>query len=91
MGVQGQAHVKAKVLKCIGVLGAFDPCYFRRMMKVSTSSLFHVSSLESFGDAVVFAVALIKEKLLSFLRSSISSGVQDRISFAIQELLKFSK
>lgn len=74
------AHVRQLVAACLGQLGAIDPA---RVAVLSRRE--HQPEL---GDHLL-AVHLMRGFLVKTLRAASDSSVQDRIAYALQELLSF--
>ena len=68
------------VAECLGVLGAIDPA--RLQLEPNPS-------FETIHDDIQFAIKIITDHLLRFIRDPSNYKVVDRAAYAIQELIKF--
>lgn len=73
--------------ECMGILGAVDPD--RCEIGSNDSRMVVRSNFTDEGEAVLFAMHLIKDVLVSTFRSTSDIKYQGRLSYSIQELLRF--
>lgn len=73
--------------ECMGILGAADPD--RCEIGSDDSRMVVRSNFTDEGEAVLFAMHLIKDVLVSTFRSTSDIKYQGRLSYSIQELLRF--
>ena len=73
--------------ECMGILGAADPD--RCEIGSNDSRMVVRSNFTDEGEAVLFAMHLIKDVLVGTFRSTSDIKYQGRLSYSIQELLRF--
>ena len=73
--------------ECIGVLGAVDPD--RCEIKLSDPRMIVLSNFTDEGEAVLFALHLIRDLLVGAFRSTSDLKYQSYLAYSIQELLRF--
>jgi serine/threonine-protein kinase ATR len=85
----GEAFEDLRIIayECIGLLGAVDPDRFDPITKGPPVTVIH--NFVDEGEAVNFALHLIRDLLVDAFRSTSDLRYQSHLAYAIQELLKF--
>jgi serine/threonine-protein kinase ATR len=79
--------IRLTAYECFGLLGALDPDRFEPRSEETTMIVLHNFMDE--GEAVGFALHLIRNLLVGAFRSTSDLRYQSHLAYAIQELLKF--
>jgi serine/threonine-protein kinase ATR len=84
---EGTELLRLLAFECIGVLGAVDPD--RCEIKLSDPRMVMLSNFTDEGEAVLFALHLIRDLLVGAFRSTSDLKYQSYLAYSIQELLRF--
>ncbi|EGO02217.1 hypothetical protein SERLA73DRAFT_104608 [Serpula lacrymans var. lacrymans S7.3] len=85
----GTENSQLLAFECIGILGAVDPD--RCEIGLSDTRMVVRSNFTDEGEAVLFALHIIKDVLVGAFRSTSDIQYQNHLAYAIQELLRFCK
>ena len=83
----GTEGLRILAFECIGVLGAVDPD--RCEISFRNTSMVVLKNFTDEGEAVLFALHLIRDLLVGAFRSTSDIKYQSHLAYSIQELLKF--